>query len=704
MSVDRPEPTLGRGLGRLAWRRKGSLLLGILLGVAVGAAYYFFTPPAYNSSAQILVVKKRPDAVTGTDNSHAASTDDYVASHLALLRSPLIVERAIAQGKLAELPSLARARDLTEEILDKLTVTRGKDAGGGGTNVLTLTFRTPSPRDGNAVLKALIDVYRQEVEKTFTTSTESAVELIGKARDVLQKELAAKEAAYQEFRRKSPLVWKGKDGVNPRQELLDKIEAQRTALLLRQTDLKVKLDALKTAIKNNQSRDVLLALANEAAPKSDAEAARQAQTLKWQEQLLTLLQEEQRLLQRYGPQHPDVKALRQQLATAREFLNRPSAPFGPGKEGPTDPVQWRVQALEQELANIKEGEKMLAELYTREHEEAKKQSGYQVQDETLRNDIARTQLLFDGVVKRLQDAALVKDLGGYEPLVIAAPGSGGVKRVQPSGLVAASLSLLMALLCGIGLVWAAESLDRRLRSADDVRQIGWPVLGRVPAIRRSRSRAAEGTLSTLLVTHAQPDSAAAEAYRALRAVLWFRVQQDRLKVLQVTSPGTGDGKSVLAANLAVLLAQSGQRVLLIDGDFRTPRQHELFGLSAQTGLVSVLEGKARTNDVLCQGVVPGLDVLPAGPPPRNPADLFAAPAFRVELAELREAYDVVLIDTPALLTVTDPSTVASQVDGVLLVLRQGRSTRPQAERAGELLAGVHARLLGVVVNGGRAAW
>ncbi|MCI0461138.1 MAG: Wzz/FepE/Etk N-terminal domain-containing protein, partial [Gemmataceae bacterium] len=196
-----PEPAPcppSRGLLRIAWERRLAVAVGALAGALVALAYYLLSTPLYTSSAQILVVRKHPDAVTGGDR--LAASEDYVATHQALLKSPLVIERAIKEGRLAGLQSLADARDPTEAILQKLSITRSRDPSGNSNNVLTLAFRGADPDECNRILEALIRAYREVVAETYGRVTDSTVELMARARNELHKELAHKEEAYREFR------------------------------------------------------------------------------------------------------------------------------------------------------------------------------------------------------------------------------------------------------------------------------------------------------------------------------------------------------------------------------------------------------------------------------------------------------------------------------------------------------------------------
>jgi capsular exopolysaccharide synthesis family protein len=181
--------------------------------------------------------------------------------------------------------------------------------------------------------------------------------------------------------------------------------------------------------------------------------------------------------------------------------------------------------------------------------------------------------------------------------------------------------------------------------------------------------------------------------------LYFSSDRPSHCVIQVTSPNSGDGKSILAANLAISIAQSGKRVLLIDGHLERPQQHEIFGVSQETGLGSVIASDAELDDAIRQTAVNHLWLLPTGPLPADGSEIFTSPRFAELIDVVREQYDFVILDTAPLLMVSDPSVVAPQVDGVLLVLRLTRDSRRQAKRAQEALATVHARLVGVVANG-----
>lgn len=206
-------------------------------------------------------------------------------------------------------------------------------------------------------------------------------------------------------------------------------------------------------------------------------------------------------------------------------------------------------------------------------------------------------------------------------------------------------------------------------------------------------------MTKTLITLADPRSPAAEAYRSLFINLSFSSQEQSVRTLLVTSAGPEEGKSTTLANLAVVAAQMGRRVVVVDCDLRQPRQHELFGLRNDQGVATVTAGQASAAAVLQPvGDVPGLQVITSGPLPVSPAQVLASRRMEEMIRELAGQADLVLFDSPPAIAVSDASVLATKVDGVLLVLSAGQTKRDHARRAKEALEKVHARLVGAVLT------
>jgi capsular exopolysaccharide synthesis family protein len=698
-SPDRSAELAATGsLWQVAWRRKGLVALGLLAGLGLGVVVYLRYPPVYQSTAQALVVKKYPDAVTGV-NTHFSSPEDDGATHQELMQSTTVIRRAIRLGKLDTLPNLgAGGADLTETIRRGLTVTRPRGLLVRA-NSLQLSFRGKDPQECQRVLDALLASYQQYLDKKYQSGSRDTLTLVLRERELLQKGLARKEAAYRKFRATSPLLGRGQERLDLSREQFDRIQAKRSVLLLRRVEIEGLLEAVAKARKEGRNRDAVLALITEFTAKSDPQEARRDKQLTLQEQLYPLFIEEQQLLESYGPKHPKVRAVRDRIRAARALLLSPATAWDPkSSKSPADPIDLHVRILRQRLSQIRIAEGLLARLYRKEHAEARKLAVYDIQDESFRTEIAADKKLEEGLIQRLQDVGFIKNTGGYEVQVTAGPAPG--QKVVPSAALVLLASLFVGLLGGLGLAYVVEVRDKRFRSPEEVRHhLGMPVVGIIP----------DGVPADPLrgALH-QPSSAEAEAYRGLRNVLCFgsgpRSGSEGGLVIQITSPRGHSGKSILAANLAVAVAQSGRRVLAVDADLRQPRLHELFGLPATPGLGAVIAEEAAPADVVRESGIPNLAVLPCGPLPPNPPALLLAPRFKDLLAALRQQYEFMIVDTPAILDVADAGVVARLVDRVLLTVRLSRDDRPAAERAVGVLAALGAPVAGVVLTGAPPAF
>lgn len=310
-----------------------------------------------------------------------------------------------------------------------------------------------------------------------------------------------------------------------------------------------------------------------------------------------------------------------------------------------------------------------------------------------KDSLLQAQNLFKQKLDQLQVDGALKQ-GGAQLVTPAVPTTDPVApRPVRSGMIALALGLVL----GFGLALLLEFLDDSVKSKEDLERVapGVNVLGLVPVVTDWRSKD-----EAFLVSVAEPKSAAAEAYRTLRTSLQFLALEQPMRTLQVTSPNAGEGKTTTLANLAVAMARSGVRVVIVCCDLRRPRIHEFFGLSNEIGFTSVLLGKVPLTGAL-QEVAdqPRLQVLASGPLPSNPSELLSSKRTVEVLTLLQAEADLVLIDCPPVLPVTDALVLSGRVDASLLVCVAGATARKEAARSVELLRQVDAPLVGVVLNG-----
>jgi polysaccharide biosynthesis transport protein len=309
-----------------------------------------------------------------------------------------------------------------------------------------------------------------------------------------------------------------------------------------------------------------------------------------------------------------------------------------------------------------------------------------------RNSLEQQLSYYRQQLDQLQVSAQISQSGGGQ---VVSPAITPSSPVEPKPIRNGAIALALGLVLGVGFAFLREHLDDSIRTKDDVeRTTGLPVVGLIPAVSAWKNHQAP-----YLVTAAKPTSPVAEAYRTLRTSVQFLGLDRPIGSLVITSPTKQEGKTTTLTNLAVALAQVGKRVILLDCDLRRPRLHEFFGLSNESGVTSVLLGTDTVAEAM-QPVesYPTLALMASGPPPPDPSELLSSEHTRELLDALRSRCDLLLIDSPPVVPVTDPLVLAAVADGTLLVVSANHTTKRALRRAVELLTQVDAPFLGSVLN------
>jgi capsular exopolysaccharide synthesis family protein len=263
--------------------------------------------------------------------------------------------------------------------------------------------------------------------------------------------------------------------------------------------------------------------------------------------------------------------------------------------------------------------------------------------------------------------------------------------ISPRRTLNIGLGILIGLALGLAAAFLRELTDTTMRSVEAVEAAaGFPVIGTI--------NFEKGAKKAPLIVEGSTRGGRGEAIRKLRTNLQFVDVDDPVRVIVVTSSVAGEGKSTTAANLAIMLAETGQRILLIEADLRRPRLAEYLGLERAVGLTNVAAGQVSIDDVLQPWGAGGLTVLASGSIPPNPSELLGSHSMRDIISSLRERFEMIIIDTPPLLPVTDGAVVAAFADGVVVVVRYGKTSRSQLAQSIKALESVDARVLGAVLN------
>jgi tyrosine-protein kinase Etk/Wzc len=333
--------------------------------------------------------------------------------------------------------------------------------------------------------------------------------------------------------------------------------------------------------------------------------------------------------------------------------------------------------------------------------------------------IRAEQRLFPGLENRLEELQMQQGIDAQnvqflraqlsQAMITAASASPYVDVVDPAvgatpavprGQLNLVLGALLGIILGIGAAFFLEYLDRTVRTSADVETLlGIPVLGIIPRLRKMDEMEVGEREGLPMIVALDPLDPAAEAYRNLRMNLMFMsTEEEPIQTILFSSAGPSEGKSTTAVNFAVMLAQQGQRVLLIDADLRRPALHRAMDVLREPGLTNLLVGDAEPRESIRPNVLPNLDMLPSGPFPPNPSELLNSKSMQRLLEEFEGKYSHVIIDTPPVLAVTDAAVLGAHTDGVVLVLRSGETEQRAAERGVDQLRRVGVRLFGAVLN------
>lgn len=424
-----------------------------------------------------------------------------------------------------------------------------------------------------------------------------------------------------------------------------------------------------------------------------------------QAKLEELEQTAEKLDLKYGPEHPQVTQTRVEIKNAKTQI-----------ETARKALENKLKA-EYELAL--RDERALKIALQQAKGEAVQQNQDAIQFNILKQEVDTDKALYTDFLQKTSQAKVeVAQQHNNMRLIQPARVPGG--PVGPARFRVIMIGFFLSLVGGIGLAYFLEYVDNTIKTVDDVgRYVRLPALGVIPAMatdatrrglkggpreKRLSSRNGSSTdiadfpYSSDRLALADNRSTAAEAYRVVRTSMLLSTAGSPPKTVLVTSGQPGEGKTTTVVNTAISLAQLGASVLIIDCDLRKPATHKIFGIDHTKGLSTYLSRDVEVDGLIHKLQIPNLSLLPCGPIPPNPAELISSERMKNLLRMLAERYDHVLIDSPPLINVTDPVILSSLVDGVILVVHGGKSTRGVAQRARQELASVGAKVFGVVLN------
>jgi len=662
-------------------RRRIVLILVIwflFIGVTVGGTYLWARYyPSYRADAYVQVTSPNPSLpfdIAGTP-ANQDLIERYVRDETVRLKSEQILSEAINDPLLREtqwFQSFETVDEALLELADKLGI-----GGVHGSSFVRASFATRQKDDCHKIVNAVVNQYFDEIGRTSQNQFRQQVSSFKLEVEGVRRLLTDKISEIREFQKQAgiPGMTERVNAVGQRliQTVVAVVEAQEDKLTA-----KAIYDSYTVMGSGSAISPEIMAMVE-----FDPRIAQQ------QNRLLALQEELGVRQEGFGQDHRIIKDLTFRIALVSEGLQRTR----------------HLRAEEMQKQQIEQVSRMYSAALEKEvrlrDELAEAQARQRELDENLaRYDaLKEEQRILEEELQRVgthtRDLEIVLRTQPGPRITLAARAVPPRERASPKWMLNLAAGIPLGLMLGVGLAFVLEFLDTSVRTPRDVaRHTSLPLLGVVPILDDE-----EVAIDDIEVaTRTAPNSMVAECFRQIRTNLFFASPAENQKALLVTSPGPEDGKTAVAINLAVTIAQSGRRVLLVDANFRRPALHRAFTNAKREGLSNILIGQRQLQDVASQTDLPQLDVLTAGPIPPNPAELLSSRYMRELLARARETYDQVIIDGPPVLLVSDPLVLANILDGTIIVCRAKRNSRGAVLRTRDQLDQVRARILGVVLN------
>ncbi|TWT96297.1 polysaccharide biosynthesis tyrosine autokinase [Neorhodopirellula pilleata] len=716
------------------WRYRWAVIVPGILGLLFGFLFYIKTPETFQASTRLMFESDRPvvlDSMTGDVMGGVPSID--------ILRSQLFSDSVTRNAFQHAAFEVFRGQFENQPGVFGGTASKSlkfntdlQDVRSGSSLVASMSFEHTDPELCEAAVKAYSAAIQQLFAEKHKSSRSELMRLISVATDQLQPKMTELEQRYRDFRTTAPLVWNEKgEAVNPHRERQLFLTERRSELYELMRQKATELAAMTTISKEAKDPEIGLSIIGQLTGKqfdisSSApltqnmrEGDMRLAQIELDQQLVPLMIERNKYAAEFGDSHPTVKQLDAELTMMKSELKRLVTEqterivelMEENKVDGVDPAKRAAEAVSviltasnAEVNLLKQQITDLEEQIAVEKGEAIKLAKFEQENSAILREIERNRELINQLEEQMARVELTDEEGGVRVSELTAPSS--AYRVGPNMVKMLGIGTFLGLALGCGLALLLEKNANTFRDPEEIATaVGAPILTHVPffkgKVRKGKPESPnpfEQLDPHLAVVHA-PSSVPAESVRSCRTSLFFELARvPGGKIIQVTSPLPGDGKSTIAGNLACSIAQSGKRTLLIDCDLRRPQITDNFNGSEKLGLIDVLSGKCDHIEAIHDTPLAPLKLMPSGPIPANPAEALSLPEMSELLELLREEYDYIVLDTPPLLVVTDPSILASMVDGVVMALKIRRKSKPNTKEAAGILRTVGARLIGVVVN------
>lgn len=728
-----------REICRKVRKRKWLVLTVAVIATTIVAVESFRTKSTYQANAMVALTNDNPaivklgDAVLGVDNDERLKTD------LLLLRTYPLLAKVVVRYRLNEDPAFLQAderrtvMEAVQAIIGKFTGSAGQGSAGSEgrqpkfdppqidgalspeetqrltpyiarldsslyvsqieeTRAIQISFTHADPGVATKVANGVAQVFVDESFANKTAKSSSSATWLDRTTRQLKAQMEQAEQNLADYSSNNNIFFSTDEKQNL---VVGKLAELYDKSLKAETDAKSK-ESLYGEVKEGRVTQLPEVFSDPGITQNQAK-------------LGSLRIELAQLTAKFGPENPKVIATQNQITELERLISESTKNLGD-----------RLKA-EAERANREEA--LLKESFEAAKAEAIQQNQASIKFNILKQNVETTKALYNDFLQKTNQAQIEQQQGGNDLRIID---PARTRPIGPQRGRAIFIGLVLSLAGGVGLALLLEYMDNTVKSVEDVaRATQLPTLALIPSMNADAKRVVaakkndqqkmiesgapkSGGVGGLLARDMQPPgenlaalgtlSSVVESYRMLRTSVLLSTAGAPPKTILITSSQPGEGKTTTAVNTAISLSQLGASVLLIDADLRRPAIHKAFKIPHTRGISNYLSSHTPLDDLIVKLPIPNLSVLPCGPIPPNPAELISSDRMKELLRALSQRFDHILIDSPPLISVTDPVILSTMVDGSILVVQAGKSTRELVRRARRELSGVGARVFGVVLN------
>ncbi len=654
------------------WRvirdRKEVILAVALLTIVTGTAYTLMMPKKFTATTQLEVREDAMDVDPFYDrqSSRLGYNPFFLMTQEKVMRSRPVLTEVIRNLNLQRVWGTELNEDkspvspeLALQILARsIRIEQDRD-----TTLMNISVTSEDPKRAAEIANEIANVYRDRRLFAKRREIQRAIDAMSNEVRKQQERVEEAEAELERIRQEQgiSLIGRGNASIRVEATRLNMLENERSGAGVEMVVRKARLDQLE-GLEGDKLMDAAAYIVSDPT------------LLGIRQQLIDSQVSLQLMLKNgvMGANHPDVLRLQGAVDELRRQLSSALDGLKAGLRADYEVSRQKYEALDAELSRIK----------TLDIESEGK--NYLPFDRAERN-VAIQRDILTALRARITQTGIEVEVPRTTVEVIE-EAEQPERPSSPLVVLNIFLSVVLGLLAGTGLAFFVEYLDVSIKTVDEVEKyLGLPVLAVIP--QQSRP-----------LTEAGQSSGQGEAYRALRTSLALLAREGKQKTFTVISGGVGEGKSTTLFNLAYVCAEQGSKVLIIDSDLRRPVQHKMVGLANRTGLVNVLTGELKPEEVIQETGVPNLWMLTSGRLRRGSLGIMNSPRLKAMLDGLKEKYDYILLDSPPILGVTDAAILAGEADGVLLVVQYRKYPKIISLRAKRMIENAGGRLMGAVLN------